>query len=127
MAGIRKIVEITNLACALPTGLIDTRANVKFQREYQELEEMVHAGDVVGAILEAADCLYYLVKAYHNYSMSDAEIAVRVDEVVALSGIPQWLIEEAAVSKYSLRARPGNPKSDAEERAAVEKMLRDNG
>ena len=111
--------KLLELAARLPSGLNDPRALEKFHRERQELAEALAAGDRIGALLEAGDCLYYTTKARYNKLADESEIARLNTDVIEMSGFPPEIIRAAAIAKYTLRARPGNPKDDAAERAAV--------
>lgn len=116
-----------NLAKRLPTGLVDPRAEEKFEREMVELQAAIAADDKIGALLEAGDCIYYACKIYGNSDEEalDLENALRRCQRVA-DLLPQVAVQQLVIVgliKYSLRARPGNPKNDVEERAAVARLL----
>jgi hypothetical protein len=115
--------KLLELAAYLPAGLNDPRAMDKFHHERQELAEALAAGDRVGALLEAGDCLYYATKAQYNRLASAEEARVLMLEVSIASGFSIETIRAAAIAKYTLRARPGNPKDDAAERAAVAHLV----
>lgn len=115
--------ELLRLASCLPTGLNDPLAGEKFRAEFEELQAELHKGDRVGALLEAADCLYYAYKAIYNNLWNQSELNKKTACVYSTSGFTPAQVERAAIAKYTLRARPGNPKNDAEERSAVRRML----
>jgi hypothetical protein len=95
----------------------------KFGAELAELEEECRNGDRIGALLEAADCLYYATKALYNGQITGNGFHARMSVVYRVSGFTAAQVEAAAKAKYSLRARPGNPKNDAAERAAVAHLI----
>ncbi|RJQ32808.1 MAG: hypothetical protein C4589_00305 [Peptococcaceae bacterium] len=99
------LTDILNLAAKLPSGLNDALAAEKLIAERQELIDALAANDQAGALTEAADAAYYAAK---HLDWVARQVGLTVEEILAL-----------AIAKYSLRARPGNPKSDAEERQAV--------
>lgn len=119
--------QFIKLAQRLPTGLVDPRAEEKFERELVELQAAIAADDKIGALLEAGDCIYYACKIYANSDEEalDIENALgRCQRVADL--LPQVAVQQLVIVgliKYNLRARPGNPKNDAEERAAVAPLL----
>lgn len=113
---------LLGLADKLPTGRTDEKASEKMQRETQEYQECIAAGDMLGALLEAGDVVYYAAKCAHNGVMSEKQARLHAESVVgAAFSFEQALC--AAHVKYNLRARPGNPKNDAQERLAVSVML----
>jgi hypothetical protein len=116
---------IIALASKLPAGLNDQRAPEKFNREFAELQDELRKGDRLGALLECADCLYYATKAQYNGLMSAAEAEARMSEIYKISNFTSNQVEAAALAKYSLRARPGNPKDDRAERAAVTHLIQE--
>jgi len=116
--------ELIELARSLPTGLKDTRAYRKLERERVEFAEAMEAGDRLGALLEAADRVYYAVKALANGYVPEVYPLNEAVECALELELPPYTVLEAAVRKYRLRARPGNPKDDAAERAAVADLLR---
>jgi len=111
------------LAEQLPTGLRDPRAVAKMQRERVELAEHAAQNDRVGAILEAADVCYYAAKAVANGLLSYSDAVDAVLEAADAAGVDWSVAAMAATEKYYLRARPGNLRDDAAERAAVERLL----
>lgn len=100
-----KIELLLSYAAKLPSGLNDPRAVQKLAHELDELKEALAYEDYVGALTEAADAAYYAVK-HLQYVASLLDITV--DEVM-----------DCGLAKYKLRAQPGNPKNDNEERTAV--------
>ncbi len=121
--------DVANLANKLPTGITDPRALEKFLLELQEFEEFRGRGifDKVGALLEAADCYYYAVKAVMNFVLRPLEANAFMERVwgdmPCVRGFSRELVREACIAKYTLRARPGNPKDDDQERIAVGALL----
>lgn len=93
--------KILELAAKLPSGIPDPDADYKLA---VEMNELLAAEDFDAMLTEVADVVYYAAKAIH-YAASVA--GVSVDTALRL-----------AVAKYELRARPGNPKNDYEEREA---------
>ncbi len=105
--------SLLDLAAKLPSGRINTGAPEKLAAEMAELRQAIAAGDRIGAALEAADVVYYAVKA----------IALAAD----LAGISRTEAFAVALAKYRLRARDGNPKDDAAERAACREAIHPAG
>lgn len=118
--------KLLELAAKLPSGLNDPNALDKFHHERQELDAALAAGDRIGALLEAADCLYYLVKARHNKLTRLFDNLAYMADVILDTGFSAVTVRAAAVVKYTLRARKGNPKDDAAERAAVAHLLEES-
>jgi len=98
------ITEILALAAKLPAGLNDARSADKLIAERDELVAALRSGDFVGALTEGADAVYYAAK--------------HLEWVAQQLGVSMEDLEGVAKAKYKLRARPGNPKDDAAERAA---------
>ena len=115
---------ILKLAAKLPSGLVDPKSKAKLEHEYQELCESLREKDAVGALLEAADCYYYANKAMHNGLIERSEYSEWMKTLTYETGHAATTIRQAAIAKYKLRARTGNPKADAEERKAVERLTR---
>ena len=119
--------QFIKLAQRLPTGLVDPRAEEKFERELVELQAAIADDDKIGALLEAGDFIYYACKIYGNSKEEalDLENALgrcqRVSDLLPQVAVQQLVI--VGLIKYNLRARPGNPKNDVEERAAVARLL----
>ena len=103
------IDKILALAARLPSGLPDPKAADKLIRERDEFRQAMAAGDTIGALTELADRVYYACKEIHTAA---SESGLTVEQAFAV-----------CIAKYELRARPGNPKSDAEEREAIRKLL----
>ena len=107
--------DILLLADRMPSGRNDQRAMAKFMVEVSEFWSAVDRGDLVGALTEIADLVYYYAKmspfhrqqAEHDLFSALQKLGCDLDQGVKL-----------AYAKYSLRARPGNPKNDSEERKA---------
>lgn len=116
--------RILEVASKLPTGLIDPNSLMKMGREQEELIECIANSDLLGAIMEAADVMYYAHKAAHNGLCSERERdqAITVAARSVILTVDQ--LEQALVAKYGLRALPGNPKDDAKERVAVLSALK---
>ena len=115
--------QILELASQLPSGLNDPRSSQKLEAEKSELHEELAKGDRVGALLEAGDCLYYIVKARYNKQLSSFQTFCEAMKLTFVSGFTAKQISQACIAKYTLRARPGNPKNDREERAAVAHII----
>lgn len=98
------INDILALAAQLPSGLNDPRSAKKLVAERDEFEMALEEGDFDGALTEAADAAYYAAK---HLDWVARQVDLSVDDVLAV-----------AVAKYSLRARPGNPKDGEAERQA---------
>ena len=103
------VKAVLDLARQLPAGLPDERAIVKLSKEYDELQAALIGDDSVGSLTEAADVVYYACK---TIDLVAHQTGLTIDQVFAL-----------ALAKYSLRARPGNPKDDAAERVACQEVL----
>lgn len=101
--------DILALAAKLPSGLFDPLAAEKLLAERAELIEALTEGDNLGAMLEAACAGYYAAK---HLDWVGQRVGLSVGEVLLLT-----------VAKYGLRAKPGNPKNDEAERAAVLQAL----
>lgn len=116
---------ILKLAEQLPTGRLDTAALKKYEREFSEMVAAVRENDAIGILLEAADCLYYLVKAEDNglISSNEAKWKLRHRVLPTARFFTMDQVVAACIAKYTLRARPGNPKDDDAERAAVETIV----
>ena len=93
--------QILALAAQLPSGIPDPDADYKLA---VEMNELLAAEDFDAMLTEVADVAYYAAKAIHHAA---SVAGVSVDTALRL-----------AVAKYELRARPSNPKDDANERAA---------
>lgn len=122
-----KHFQILELASKLPTGLQDPRAFDKLMAEIDEMHEKVIENDKVGAALEAADCLYYAIKSQHANLIDHDSVMLILDAVLTHVGIDSETVYDLCIAKYSLRAAPGNPKNDQEERAAAFTILRSRG
>lgn len=127
------LFRVAELADQLPTGRADPLALQKYEGEKRELVECLENddADTLGALLEAADCVYYAVKIYFSEA-SVSRLALikkffaftfRITEVSEISGFGIRQIMDACIIKYTLRARPGNPKNDELERAAVAHLV----
>lgn len=60
------LFRVAELADQLPTGRVDPLALQKYEGEKVELVECLENDDTLGALLEAADCVYYAVKIYFS-------------------------------------------------------------
>lgn len=122
--------RVGELADQLPTGRVDPRAGKKFDKELVELQECLEKDDIPGALLEAADCLYYAAKIYFN-SPPGGLAGLRaffafyetLAEIAEMSGFSQRTIMDACIIKYTLRSRPGNPKNHDEEVSAIRHLM----
>lgn len=103
------IEKVLTLAAQLPSGLPDAKAADKLIRERDEFRQAMAAGDTIGALTELADRVYYACKEIHAAASE--------------SGLSVERAFEVCIAKYELRARPGNPKNDAVERAAIEELI----
>ena len=103
------IADVLALAARLPSGLPDPNAIQKLAHERGELQAALVAGDMPGAFTEVADVAYYAIKAIHEAASA---AGLTVEQALAV-----------CEAKYRLRARPGNPKDDEAERAAVLAVL----
>lgn len=121
MRGIDK--DILALVKKSPSGATDPRVLDKLAGEFQELREAAEKGnDPCGALLEAADCLYYTVKAQYN-GHSAPWVMVGVYRLTRFT--PEQ-VREACLIKYRRRfLTPGYPKDDRAERLAVQHLLGD--
>lgn len=122
--------RIGELADKLPSGRRDARARQKLDKELEELLECLEAGDAPGALLEAADCLYYAAKVYFNAPPAGRDGLVAffkfgntLVEIAETSGFSQRAIMDACIIKYTLRAQPGNPKNHKNEVAAIRHLV----
>lgn len=104
--------EIMALAAKLPSGLNDARSADKLMAERDEFILAIVANDTPGALTEAADGVYYAVK--------------HIDWLAQCLGLEVDELFEITIAKYQLRARPGNPKNDAAERAVVLEVIDEN-
>lgn len=122
--------RVGELADQLPTGRVDPRARQKLDKELDELLECLEKKDTPGALLEAADCLYYAVKVYFTPPPGGKpgikaffEFSESLDEIAETSGLSQRTVMDACIIKYTLRAQPGNPKNHENEVAAIRHLL----
>ena len=99
------LAAILALAARLPAGLPDANAIQKLAHERGELQAALDGGDRSGTLTEVADVAYYAIKAIHEAASA---AGLTVEQALAV-----------CEAKYRLRARPGNPKDDEAERAAV--------
>jgi len=113
------IEELLALASQLPSGLNDPDAWVKLGRELDELQRMLARQDALGAVLEAADVAYYSAKSVEMGFMDRAGAEGLLAMVAKDVNLSKKAVVVAAITKYRLRARPGNPKDDLAEREAV--------
>lgn len=118
------IKEILKLSSRLPTGLDDPASFTKLNNEMEELYKALVQADQVGAVLEAADCVYYAIKAEWNDLISQEqrdEITVFVSQQV---GLPPNLILRTVIAKYNFRVQ-NNLKDDIREREIISRLLAD--
>ena len=103
------ILEILGLADELKTGLPDPSSFAKVKREFQEFVEALEVGQIEHVAEEAVDMTYYMIKTLHLLATM---LGIDVTGLLRLTAL-----------KYSMRAREGNPKRKAEERAALRVLL----
>jgi len=103
------LIQLIKLSAKLPSGSHDPKALEKARREIEELEEAFKKDDEVEIALELADLIYYTAKALRLAT-------IRI-------GCQESQLLEAAITKYQLRARAGNPKNPREEYDAVASIL----
>jgi hypothetical protein len=118
-----KIEALKALAEQLPTGLYDPKALDKMEREMEEAKEAVMAGDMLGAVMEGGDIAYYAIKAESSGICDESQRDKFIEYAAGFVGLVPTLLLDCAIAKYALRARPGNPKDDERERAAVAAVL----
>lgn len=120
--------EILDLARQSPTGwehglnrpdALD-RANEECRTEFLPA---LDAGDWLGAVLEAADELYYLALARHGDQIDAKGLARRIAARADALGLEERQIYRAAVAKFTCRYRIAGTKYDAFERAVVGLLL----
>lgn len=118
-----QIEQIKAIASKLPTGLIDPEALNKAYKEETELREMIASGDELGAIMEAGDCIYYVIKAEANRLVTVQHLVEYIYSYSARVGLSTEVLLNCIIAKMSLRAKPDNPKNDKKERLAVQLVL----
>jgi len=101
--------DILDLAEKLPSGLNDKKSLEKLNKEYIELKTALENNDYIGALTEGADAVYYCIK-YLDYIARQLNIDFNT-------------LLKISIVKYSLRAIPGNPKDDENERKAVKEVI----
>jgi len=119
----RDPARILALATKLPTGLLDPKVRLKLHQELKEFDQALADGDRLGALLEAADVLYYSTKATYIgllQPIDEEEILFYVCKKGDFT-FPQ--VYDACIKKYTLRAAPGNPKNDSAERSEVAPII----
>jgi len=107
------------LAAQLPTGRIDPNARAKMFAERVELDAALKIEDHIGAVIAASGVAYYAVKAMDNALISVPTCQEHIRQAARKVGLTAEQVLRVSICKMTLRARPGNPKNDAEERAAV--------
>lgn len=128
----------------LPSGAQDSRAVEKWRQEYAEYKDFMNrfqndpnsnyrrkysASALIPAILEAADMAYYAAKAVYANKWTLLEAEESIEECAEeLNEVADFHIGFATIilvanAKYRLRAQPGNPKNDANERATAGEVL----
>jgi hypothetical protein len=122
----RRIGQILSLAAQLPTGLADPQALEKLGVEIEELErEQTHGDDHrLDIIAEASDCVYYAIKACANGLVRETWRDGFIETTAGAVGVSASALLDCAIAKYTLRARPGNPKDPGAERAAIGRVAR---
>lgn len=122
------VEKILDLARESPTGRARSldrpdaldRANEEYRTEYLPA---LDAGDWLGAVLEAADELYYLTLACHNEQIEAETLERRIEARAEALGLESRQICRAAVAKFTYRYRIAGTKYDACERAVVGLLL----
>jgi len=113
---------VWEIAPNLPTGAIDPDTRRKYDAECDELHNALVAGDIVGALTEAADVAYYIGKMRINDAITIADAERLIDLLIA--DFPKYNHEPIGRAdllrliraKYESRIRHG--KDDARERTA---------
>ena len=106
-------------------GRHDSHAAEKLQREREELDEALAAGDIVGAWTEVADVVYYAAKCVATQKMTEATARRIVSAESASAGVDFDTAVRMGVAKYKVRIRNNEkglvktPAGDAREREAV--------
>jgi len=111
------------LAAQLPTGRIDPNARAKMFAERAELDAALESGDRLAAVMEAGDVAYYACKAMDNALISVPTCQEHIRQAARKVSLTAEQVLRVAICKMTLRARPGNPKNDAEERFVVTALL----
>ena len=102
-----------------PAGPLDPAALDKFHAEVAELRA---ATTLLDAVQEAADCVYYPVKAVHTGLISLEQATVLIRSVLDEAGISLADATTAMVAKYAVRQHLRR-KDHAAETAAVSAAL----
>jgi len=118
---------LTSLAMCLPVGPYDPQATAKYHREREEFFQALEAGDGIGSLLELGDVCYYLAKLIYMRRITEDEARSLMEDLAICLGCTFEDALAIALVKYTLRARPGNPKDDKEERAMIQKIMQMRG
>jgi len=94
------IEKIKIIASMSPTGLIDPQSLIKLDQEKEELQAVLQTNDRLGIILEAVDCIYFLIKSTHNNLMTIQNRNQEIEEIARLIDIPPELLLNCAIAKY---------------------------
>jgi hypothetical protein len=110
------IETIINLSkCIKFSPSPDPKSLEKLDKEVVEFREALENEDLFGSALELADIVYYSIKHIH---LAVNEFNKKFDKKITIK-----MALKLCISKYSLRARKGNPKDDMLERQNVKKLL----
>lgn len=111
--------KIAFLASLSPTGVPDPLAKEKLSSEIAEMESAISEEDYIGALLECADIIYYIVKILLTNASLISEVFVNeiLDRVEAVSKLPLHVISGVCIAKY--HSRLINKKNDNLERKAT--------
>ena len=96
--------EILELAAKMPTGLIDPKSLEKAHHEMEEMRDALAGGDILGALMEAADVMYYAHKAYCNGLIAVDGRDGLIGDACREVGFDSHAVECALLAKYKLRA-----------------------
>lgn len=108
---IQNALEVVKvLAPTMVGGLIDPASMNKYTAEWSELVEALQARDTSAALLEAADCFYYIAKAFYTGIICEADVYKLLFRVAAYSYFEVSDILITALIKFSSRSVYGKYK-----------------
>ena len=119
------IKDVLDIANQLPTGLEDEKALEKLVFEMDELAEALGHESQIEAVMEAADCVYYAIKAKTNQLITSQEQIEQFKVFSYLSGVSIDLLLKTIIAKYGQRISGG--KDHQKEVQSVSEMLIENG